>query len=236
MYSKSNPVDVVGVDSDKLDKDKTFPEAYAFYIKLSSEPDNVWQSYLAKWNSALKVKQRKISVEGEKLRLVFVHGDNMQNYANYATWLVNWVNERVEEHNKKVALLEKEEIGKQETERKKEERMLQELRQVEPEPFTAPLEVTIKELASAYAKNDAAYKKYRSSILKIKGFVRGIEAKHDYITLTDEYKSPNNVLCVFGKGHTYELKSLKKGKMVTVMGEFEGSVVQLSMRHCNLLS
>jgi hypothetical protein len=236
MLSKSQPVDVVAIDSDSLDRDETFPEAYAFYIELSSEPDNIWQGYLAKWGSALKAAQRKISVEGDRLRLVFVYGDNIRQYANYATWLVSWVNERVAEHNKKIALLEKEELGRKETDRRKEEHILQELRQVKSEKLMPSSELNLKELVSAYENNRIVYEGYRNSIIKIKGFVKEIEVKPNYIVLTDEYKSRNSVFCVFDKEHDYELKRLKKGQIVTVVGEFEGSVIQLSMRHCRLVT
>ena len=73
MLNKFQPVEIIGVDTDTLEKDKTLPQAYAFYIKLSDEPDNVWRSYLAKWNSALNAKQRKIEVVGEVLILISMH-------------------------------------------------------------------------------------------------------------------------------------------------------------------
>lgn len=236
MRSKSQPVDIVSIDSDSLDRDDTFPEAYAFYIKLSSAPDKIWQSHLAKWGSALKSMQRKISVEGDRLRLVFVYGDNVRQYASYANWLVSWVNERVVEHNKKIALLEKEELGRQETDRRKEDQILQELRKIESEQLRPSSEVDIKELVSAYENNRIVYEGYRNSIIQIKGFVKEIEVKPNYIVLTDEYESRNNVFCVFDKEHGYELKRLKIGQIVTVVGEFEGSVIQLSMRHCRLVT
>jgi len=68
----------------------------------------------------------------------------------------------------------------------------------------------------------------------LKGFVNGIE--DNLVILADEYESTKTVLCVFDKGHDHELRRPRTGKMVTVMGEFEGSVVQLSMRHCTLVT
>ena len=59
MFNKSQPVEIIGVDADMLEKDETFPEGYAFYIRLSGEPDNVWRSYLAKWNNALNAMARQ---------------------------------------------------------------------------------------------------------------------------------------------------------------------------------
>ena len=231
---KSQPVEIKGVDSSKLDKDITFDDAYAFYIKLSGEPDYIWQTQLAKWDSALASMKRKISVEKDRLRLVFVYGDNVQLYTDYAASLVNWVNERVAEHNKKIDSLEKEELRQKQITQTKEEYLLQELKKVRPEPAISSSEMTISKLIAAYENDSTEYEKYRNSILKLKGFVNAIE--QNYIVLADTYKAPESVLCVFDKAHIYELKKLRTGQMITVMGEFEGSVVQISMRHCSLVT
>jgi wobble nucleotide-excising tRNase len=234
IHRKSQPVEITGVDSSKLDKDMTFKDAYAFYIKLSGEPDYIWQAQLAKWDSALASMSRKISVEKDRLRLVFVYGDNVQLYTDYASSLVNWVNERIAEHNKKIEALEKEEARQKQITQTKEEYLLQELKKVKPEPAISSSEMTIKKLLAAYENDSTEYEKYRNSILKLKGFVNTIE--QNCIFLADTYKAPKGVLCVFDKGHTYELKKLRTGQMITVTGEFEGSVVQVSMRHCSLVT
>jgi hypothetical protein len=240
MLNKSQPVEIIGVDADTLEKDETFPEAYAFYIKLSDEPDNIWQSYLAKWNKALNAMQRKIDVVGDRLRLVFIYGDNIQNYAKYAAQLVKMVNERVMEHNKKVDSLEKMELWKQEESRRKEEKMRQQLRRLEPEPMSAEMEVTAEELASAYETDEeTADARFGNKILKVTGLVNRIEVKDTldihYITLGDEKNLLQSVRCMFDKGHEGELNQLTKGQRVTVQGKFDGSIVQLRMRHCVLV-
>jgi len=172
MVNKSQPVEIIAVYTDTLEKDETFPEAYAFYIKLSHEPDNVWRSYLAKWNNALDVMQRKVEVVGNRLRLVFVYGDNIQGYAEYAAQLVKMVNERIMEYNKKADSLEKTELEKQEESRRKEEEIRQQLRQLEPEPMPAAIEVTAEELALAYETDEeTADARFKNKILKVTGFV-----------------------------------------------------------------
>lgn len=231
---KSQPVEIIGIDSGRLDKDDTFKDAYAFYITLSGKPDYIWQSQLAKWDSALESMSRRILVERDRLRLVFVYGDNVELYIKYASSLVNWVNERVAEHNKKIASLEKEKLQQKQVNLKREEYILQELKKVKPESAISSSEVTIKKLTAAYENDSAIYERYRNEILKLKGFVNGIE--DNLVILADEYESTKTVLCVFDKGHDHELRKLRTGKIVTVMGEFEGSVVQLSMRHCTLVT
>ncbi len=240
MPNKSQPVEIIGVDTDTLEKDETFPEAHAFYIKLSDEPDKVWRSYLAKWNNALSAMQSKIDVVGDRLRLVFVYGDSIQDCAKYATKLVKMVNERVVEHNKKVDSLEKVALRKQEESRKKEEEMQQQLRRLEPEPMPAAIEVTVKELASAYETDEeTADARFGNKILKVTGLVRRIEVKDTldihYIALSEEGDLLQSLRCMFDKGHEDELKQLTKGQMVTVQGKFAGSIVQLRMRHCVLV-
>lgn len=231
---KSQPVEIIGVDTERLEKDDTYRDAYAFYIALSGEADYVWQSYLAKWDSALESMRRRILVEGDRLRLVFVYGDNVQTYASYVASLVKWVNERIAEHNEKIAALEKERLQKERIDLTKEEQMLRQLRNVKPEPVVSFAEATIKQLIAAYENDMVAYERYRNNTLKLKGFVNRIE--DSYIVLADEYKSRKTVLCVFDRAHKSELKRLRTGKMITVKGEFEGSVVQLSMRHCTLVT
>jgi len=240
MLNKSQPVEIIGVDADTLEKDETFPEAYAFYIKLSDEPDNVWQSYLAKWNKALNAMQRKIDVVGDRLRLVFVYGDNIQNYDKYAAELVKWVNERVMDYNKKADSLEKMELGKQEESRRKEEEIRQQLRQLEPEPMSDAIEVTVKELASAYESGEeTADARFGNKILKVTGLVNRIEVKdtHDihYITLSDDKKILQSVRCMFDKKHGPELNRLITGQTVTVQGKYDGSMIEIRMRDCILV-
>lgn len=241
MLNKSQPVEIIGVDTNTLEKDETFPEAYAFYIKLSGEPDNIWRSYLAKWNNALDAMRRKIDVVEDRLRLVFVYGDNIQNYTKYATQLVKMVNERVMEHNKKVDSLEKAEMGKQEESRRKEDEVRQQLRQLEPEPMPATIEVTVHELASSYETDEeTAEVRFGNKMLKVTGLVNRIEVKdaldvHEIRLTSDEKDSLQSVRCMFDKGHEDELNQLLKGQMVTVQGKFDGSIVQLRMRHCLLV-
>ena len=128
MADKSKPIEIISVDTETVEKNTAFPEAYAFYIKLSAEPDALWQGYLSKWGDALYSMQREINVLGNKLRLVFVYGDNIQSYAEYTRQLVEWVNERIEEHNKQVELRENKTMAEQEVSQKKEDEIRKKLR------------------------------------------------------------------------------------------------------------
>ncbi len=128
MAEKSKLVEIIGVDSETVEKDGAFPEAYAFYIKLSDKPDPLWEKYLLEWDKALRSMRREMRVIGDKLRVVFVYGDDIQNCVKYAKQLVRIINERVKEHNKQVELQEKKELTKQETSQKKEDEIREKLR------------------------------------------------------------------------------------------------------------
>ena len=130
MAKKSKSVEIIGVDDDTVEKDGAFPEAYAFYVQLSDEPDPVWERYLAEWKSALYYKKREIRVVGDRLRLVLTYGANIQSYVKYVKNLVKLINERVEEHNQQVELKEKRETSKQETNRSKEDEIRKKLREL----------------------------------------------------------------------------------------------------------
>ncbi len=128
MAEKSKLIEIIGVDSETVEKDTAFPEAYAFYIKLSDKPDPLWGKYLLEWNKALYSMRREMKVRGDKLRVVFVYGDDIQNCVKYAKQLVRIINDRVKEHNKKVELQEKKELAKQELSHKKEDEIREKLR------------------------------------------------------------------------------------------------------------
>ena len=128
MTEKSKLVEIIGVDSETVEKDTAFPEAYAFYIKLSDKPDPLWEKYLLEWDKALYSMRREMKVIGDKLRVVFVYGDDIQNCVKYAKQLVRIINDRVKEHNKKVELQEKKELTKQELSHKKEDEIREKLR------------------------------------------------------------------------------------------------------------
>ncbi len=121
MAEKSKLIEIIGVNSETVEKDSAFPEAYAFYIQLSDKPDPLWERYLLEWEKALRSMRREMRISGDRLRVVFVYGDDVQNCVKYAKQLVRIINERVKEHNKQVELIEKKELTKQEMSQKRED-------------------------------------------------------------------------------------------------------------------
>lgn len=241
MNNKHAPVNIIGVDSSKLEKDGTFPGAYAFYIKLSDNPSHLWQRYLAKWNNALQAMRMKVDVIEDRMRVVFVYGDNVQNCVSYISQLVKLVNENIIEYSKKAGSSGTVGLGKQEERRRKEEELLQQLRQMEPEPVPEAMEVTIEEMVSAYENNEKiADASFRNRLLKITGSVNRLEVRDAvdirYVTLCSSRDSSQSVWCMFDQGDEDKLKQLREGQTVTIQGKFDGSMVQLRLRHCILIS
>jgi len=112
----------------------------------------------------------------------------------------------------------------------------------EPKPSSSAIEVTVDELRSAYATDEAAAdERFGNKILKVTGIVNRIEVKDyldsDYITLTNAENSLfQHVRCFFDKKHGPELSQLTTGQKVTVQGTYDGSMVNIRLRDCVLVS
>jgi len=112
----------------------------------------------------------------------------------------------------------------------------------EPEPSSTAIEVTVDELLSAYATDEAAAdERFGNKILKVTGIVNRIEVKDyldfDYITLTNAENSLfQHVRCFFDKKHGPELSQLTTGQKVTVQGTYDGSMINIRLRDCVLVS
>ena len=112
----------------------------------------------------------------------------------------------------------------------------------EPEPTSTAIEVTVDELFSTYRADEAAAdERFRNKILRLTGIVNRIEAKDyldfNYINLTNV---ENNLLeharCFFDKKHGTELNQLTMGQEVTVQGTYDGSIVNMRLKGCVLVS
>ena len=113
----------------------------------------------------------------------------------------------------------------------------------EPEPGPAEIEITVGELLSTYEENsDAADAKFADRILKITGIINRIEVKDiidiHYITLTDVKETIllEDVRCFFDRKHGPQLELLTPGQTVTVQGKYTGSLINICMSDCFLVS
>lgn len=107
------------IDPEKLEieKDNSFPMAYAFELPLDSTPDDIWQSIFGdEWKSSLYTLKRKVTIKGDKLRVITAP-EEIEGKIEWVKSLVNSTNKRVEEYNEEI---------KRREEAKKAERKLQE--------------------------------------------------------------------------------------------------------------
>ncbi len=99
----------------------------------------------------------------------------------------------------------------------------------------------MKELLAAYGVDaEAADVRFANNILKVTGFVDRIEVKDTfgiyYITLTSaEQNAVQGVRCVFDSKYGAELNQLTKGQEVTVLGKYDGSLIDIKMKGCSLV-
>jgi len=112
----------------------------------------------------------------------------------------------------------------------------------EPEPGLIAIDVTVDQLLSAYATDEkAADERFGNKILNIAGTVNRIEVKDyldfAYITLTNTESSLlQPVRCLFDKKHGPGLSQLTTGQEVIVQGTYDGSIINIRLRDCVLVS
>jgi len=95
-------VNIVELDRDTVEKDSSFPEALAFYIRLSDVPGSVWtEIFVSEYEQAWFNLEREVSVRGDRIRVVTAPGEE-QAHINFIKQLVEQTNTKVEEYNKEI--------------------------------------------------------------------------------------------------------------------------------------
>ncbi|MFC2011495.1 hypothetical protein ACFLVU_00015 [Chloroflexota bacterium] len=112
----------------------------------------------------------------------------------------------------------------------------------EPEPLEPTMEMTATELISAYEEEgEAADPKFAAQVIKLTGVVGRVEVRDVlgmyqlFLNGNDENVLLQGVRCVFGSRYGPELSQLEIGQTVTVVGEFNGSMIDISLRNCILI-
>ena len=82
-----------------MEKDDSFPKAYAVYVPLDSTPDDIWeQCFERELKASFYMWKRQVTVEGDTLRAVTA-SDEIEDRINWIKKLVNETNHCVEEYN-----------------------------------------------------------------------------------------------------------------------------------------
>lgn len=94
---KAKTIGIIEINTDMVEKDRTFQDAYAFFITLSDKPDSLWKKYFEdEWKNSSYAMKRGMRVTENKLRVIFRYGDNVREQAKFAQKLVEATNRRIE--------------------------------------------------------------------------------------------------------------------------------------------
>ncbi len=113
--------------------------------------------------------------------------------------------------------------------------------ELEPEPATGAITVTVAELNSAFNTDKAATNaKLADRVLKVTGIVDKIIVKDyldiQYILLTgNKAKGTWNVRCTFGKEYGPQLMQLTAGETAAVQGKYGGYERNVILKDCVLV-
>ena len=113
---------------------------------------------------------------------------------------------------------------------------------VKPEPVFDVIELTFEELLGAYETEGVnADTRFSNKILQITGAVSRIEIKEElnihYISLgSPQQNTLVHLRCVFDEAYGDELSKLTFGQMVTVRGKYDGSIIDMRMSDCIIVT
>ncbi|MFQ5997426.1 MAG: hypothetical protein ACE5KP_07385, partial [Dehalococcoidales bacterium] len=113
--------------------------------------------------------------------------------------------------------------------------------ELEPEPTTGIITVTVDELSSSFNRDKAAANsKLLNKILNVTGMVDKIFVKDHldiyYILLTSNAKQEIwNVRCTFGREQIPQLTRLATGQTVTVQGKYDSYERNIILKECTLV-
>lgn len=94
MQANKEEVKFVKVIANTIEKDHSFPMAFAFYIELDKVPSTIWQQiFFEEWKDSLFLLKRRVTIEGNKIRVVFAEGEEIEQ-ANFYKKLIEKVNQR----------------------------------------------------------------------------------------------------------------------------------------------
>ena len=131
MVKKIATIDIVEVDTETVEKHASLRGAYIFYIKLSAKPERQWiDIFNFEWKRSQHVLKRQIRVVGDRLRLLCGVDDNIQNHVALAEKLVKRTNERVEEDNRRIELMERRVRGAGEEVEKGKDKIRRKLKEI----------------------------------------------------------------------------------------------------------
>jgi hypothetical protein len=102
-------VTIKAVDLDRVEKDDSFPKAYAFYIALSETPEPIWvELFMSRYESTFTSLKREMTIQGSHVRVVTAPEEE-ENHVRFLRQVVDETNKDVDEYNRKLARQEEQE-------------------------------------------------------------------------------------------------------------------------------
>lgn len=94
---------IQAVDPDRIEKDDSFPKAYAFYVVLTTTPDPIWvELFISQYENRFYNLKREMTIHGDRIRVVTAPGEE-ENHVRFFRQLVDETNKQVDEYNKRLA-------------------------------------------------------------------------------------------------------------------------------------
>lgn len=129
LSKKVNVKEPIVPDRLPIEKDDSFPEAYAIEIPLDSIPDGIWeQCFERELKASLYTLKRQVMVLGANLRAVTTP-DEVRGTIKWIRELVKATNQCVEENNREMMQREQAEKARKKREEETVKRMRESLRQ-----------------------------------------------------------------------------------------------------------
>ncbi len=96
-------VKVKSIDTERIEKDDSFPEAYAFYIELEVTPHLIWEEFfLRRYEGEWFNLKREMTIQGKEIRVVTAPGEE-KSHVDFYRRLVEETNKDVDEYNRELA-------------------------------------------------------------------------------------------------------------------------------------
>jgi hypothetical protein len=96
-------ITINGVDTDHIEKDESFPKAYAFYVALSETPEQIWvEFFMSRYEGMFTSLKREMTIQGSRVRVVTAPGEEGE-HVRFLRQVVDETNKDVDEYNKKLA-------------------------------------------------------------------------------------------------------------------------------------
>lgn len=129
MQSEVETISIVKANKEKIEKDNSFPDAFAIYIELDKIPCSIWiRAFENEWKNGFYSMKRKMDIQSSNIRVV-VGGDNeIKGAVDFARRLVDRTNTITDMINNKIRIQNQQEEKQQRKSEENKNRILNKLK------------------------------------------------------------------------------------------------------------